>query len=71
MVMNHYSVADKTWSMVQNILIDGDNKCNAYWQLSVDEQGIIHVSWVWHETWMSEMYIDLCYSRSAAKGVTW
>ncbi len=71
MVMNHYSVADKTWSMVQNILIDGENQRNAYWQLCVDEQGIIHVSWVWRETWMVETNHDLCYARSADKGVTW
>ena len=39
---------------VQDVLIDGEDERNAYWQLYVDEAGTIHLSWVWRETWMVE-----------------
>ncbi|MGG6549766.1 UNVERIFIED_CONTAM: BNR repeat-containing protein, partial [Prevotella sp. 15_C9] len=56
---------------VQDVLIDGENKRNAYWQLYVDELGTIHLSWVWRETWHVETNHDLCYARSFDNGVTW
>ena len=71
LVMNRYSVADGKWSRVQDILIDGENERNAYWQLYVDDRGTIHVSWVWRETWMVETNHDLCYARSRDNGLTW
>lgn len=71
LVMNRYSVEDKKWTRVQDVLIDGENKRNAYWQLYVDEQGTIHLSWVWRETWLVETNHDLCYARSSDNGVTW
>lgn len=71
LVLNRYSVADKKWHRVQDILIDGENERNAYWQLYVDDNGTIHVSWVWRETWLVETNHDLCYARSRDNGVTW
>lgn len=71
LVMNRYSVKDKKWVRVQDVLIDGENKRNAYWQLYVDEQGTIHLSWVWRETWLVETNHDLCYARSFDNGVSW
>ncbi len=71
LVLNRYSVATKTWQRVQDVLIDGEDARNAYWQLFVDRQGTIHVSWVWRETWMVETNHDLCYARSRDGGVTW
>ena len=71
LVMNRYDVKRKTWNRVQDVLIDGENKRNAYWQLYVDERGTIHLSWVWRETWMVETNHDLCYARSSDNGVTW
>lgn len=71
LVMNRYSLKDKTWTRVQDVLIDGENKRNAYWQLYVDEKGIIHLSWVWRETWQVETNHDICYARSSDNGVTW
>ena len=69
--MNHYSVKEKKWNRVQDVLIDGEDQRNAYWQLYVDEQGTIHLSWVWRETWHVETNHDLCYARSYDNGVTW
>lgn len=71
LVLNRYSVKDKKWNRVQDILVDGENQRNAYWQLFVDPQGTIHLSWVWRETWMVETNHDLCYARSHDNGVTW
>lgn len=71
LVMNRYSVADRKWSRVQDVLIDGENARNAYWQLYVDAKGVIHLSWVWRETWKVETNHDLCYARSNDGGRTW
>ena len=71
LVMNRYSLKEHKWTRVQDILIDGENKRNAYWQLYVDEQGTIHLSWVWRETWQVETKHDICYARSFDNGVTW
>lgn len=71
LVMNRYSLKEHKWTRVQDILIDGENKRNAYWQLYVDEKGTIHLSWVWRETWRVETNHDICYARSFDNGVTW
>ncbi len=71
LVMNRYDVDDGRWSRVQDILIDGERKRNAYWQLYVDAQGTIHVSWVWRETPDVATNHDLCYACSTDGGRTW
>lgn len=71
LVMNLYDVKTHQWSRLQDILIDGEQQRNAYWQLFVDAQGAIHVSWVWRETWMVETNHDLCYAVSHDEGRTW
>ena len=71
LVMNRYDVETGKWSRVQDVLIDGEGKRNAYWQLYVDAKGIIHVSWVWRETPDVATNHDLCYARSADGGRTW
>lgn len=71
LVMNRYDIKTRKWSRVQDVLIDGENQRNAYWQLYVDESGTIHLSWVWRETWFVETNHDLCYARSSDEGKTW
>ena len=71
LVMNRYNVQNKKWERLHSILIDGEGKRNAYWQLYVDTKGIIHLSWVWRETWMVETNHDMCYARSYDNGETW
>lgn len=71
LVMNRYILKTKKWERVQDILIDGENQRNAYWQLYVDHAGTIHLSWVWRETWLVETNHDLCYARSKDGGKTW
>ena len=71
LVLNRYSTKDKKWVQLQNNLIDGENKRNAYWQACVDHKGTIHLSWVWRETWDVSTNHDLCYARSIDGGKTW
>ena len=71
MVMNRYELATGRWHRMHDILIDGEGRRNAYWQMCTDPQGTIHVSWVWRETWMVETNHDLCYARSTDGGRTW
>lgn len=71
LVMNLYDVKQRTWSRLQDVLIDGEQQRNAYWQLFVDAAGTIHVSWVWRETWLVETNHDLCYACSKDEGKTW
>ena len=71
LVLNRYSVADKTWSRVQDVLIDGEGERNAYPQMYVDAKDNIHLSWVWRETYNVETNHDMCYAFSSDGGVTW
>ncbi len=71
LIMNRYDVNTGTWERIHDVLIDGEGKRNAYWQLYVNEAGVIHLSWVWRETWMVETNHDLCYARSTDNGKTW
>lgn len=71
MVINRYSTAEQKWTNVQDVLIDGEVRRSAYWQLCVDSGGTIHLSWVWRETMEVETNHDLCYARSRDGGVTW
>lgn len=71
LVMNRYDVKTGKWNRVQDVLIDGERKRNAYWQLYVDAKGTIHASWVWRETPDVATNHDLCYARSTDGGRTW
>lgn len=71
LVMNRYLLQNQKWTRIHDILIDGEDQRNAYWQLYVDEKGTIHLSWVWRETWMVETNHDMCYARSFDNGMTW
>lgn len=71
MAINRYDVKSAKWSRIQDTLIDGENERSPYWQVYVDANDVIHVSWVWRETWLVETNHDLCYAKSSDGGVTW
>lgn len=71
LVLNRYDCKSRMWSRIHSVLIDGEGKRNAYWQMTVDVHGTIHVAWVWRETWMVETNHDLCYAYSRDGGQTW
>lgn len=71
LILNRFDVQSKSWSRIHDVLIDGEGKRNAYWQMYVDPKGIMHLSWVWRETWLVETNHDLCYAKSIDGGKTW
>jgi hypothetical protein len=71
LVLNRYDCKSRMWRRIHSVLIDGEGKRNAYWQMTVDVHGTIHVAWVWRETWMVETNHDLCYAYSRDGGQTW
>lgn len=71
MVINHYDLKSKKWSMAQSNLIDGEGDRNAYWQMCVDRNDVLHVSWTWRESYKVETNHDICYAKSYDKGKTW
>jgi len=71
LMINRYVVATQKWKRVQNNLIDGEGKRNAYTQTSVDAKGTIHLSWVWRETPDVASNHDLCYAKSTDGGESW
>lgn len=71
LVMNRYSIASQKWINIQQNLIDGEGKRNAYWQMCIDQKGTIHISWVWRETPDVASNHDMCYARSNDGGLTW
>ncbi|RYZ15624.1 MAG: neuraminidase, partial [Sphingobacteriales bacterium] len=71
LVMNRYSVKEKSWKQLHQNLLDGQGRRNAYWQACVDKKGAIHISWVWRESPDVASNHDLCYAVSPDGGLTW
>lgn len=71
MVMNRYRLSTGQWERVQTSLVDGEGLRNAYWQMFVDANDVIHLSWVWRETSSVSTNHDLCYAKSEDCGKTW
>ena len=71
LVINKYSCATKSWTQLNQNLIDGEGARNAYWQACVDAKGTIHVSWVWRESPDVASNHDMGYACSKDGGVTW
>lgn len=71
MVINSYDTTTRRWQRLHDVLLDGENQRNAYWQLYIDDSSTIHLSWVWRETWLVETNHDMCYAQSKDGGVTW
>ncbi len=71
LVLNRYGTKNKKWIRVQDNLIDGEGKRNAYWQIAMDAKGTLHMSCVWRESPDVASNHDLCYARSKDGGVTW
>lgn len=71
MVLNRYDIESGHWKRIHDILIDGEGKRNAYWQMCTSPDDRIHLSWVWRETWLVETNHDLAYAVSDDGGKTW
>lgn len=71
LVLNRYDAKSKKWSRVHDKLIDGEGTRNAYWEAYLDQNGVLHVGWVWRETADVATNHDQCYARSKDGGTTW
>jgi len=71
LVMNKYSTKTQQWQRLQDVLIDGENKRNAYWQACIDAKDNIHIAWVWRESADVASNHDMCYAISKDKGASW
>lgn len=71
LIINRYQVKTQKWQMIQDNLIDGQGKRNAYVQTAIDVNGTIHLSWVWRESPDVASNHDLCYAKSVDGGLTW
>lgn len=71
LVVNLYNVQNQQWERLHDSLIDGEGMRNAYWQSTVDQNGIIHLSWVWRESPDVASNHDINYAKSYDSGVTW
>jgi hypothetical protein len=71
LMLNHYNTTTKQWTRLQEDLINGEGKRNAYWQMAVDEAGTIHLSWVWRESPDVASNHDIAYACSKDGGKTW
>ena len=71
LILNHYDVKTKKWTRLQDGLIDGERERNAYWQMTTDRKGALHLSWVWRETPDVASNHDMCYAKSTDGGKSW
>ena len=70
-VMNEYDLYTKQWSRIQNNLLDGQMQRNAYWQICMNNNDIIYMSWVWRESSDVATNHDMCYAYSIDNGLSW
>ncbi|MEO7495089.1 MAG: BNR-4 repeat-containing protein [Massilia sp.] len=71
LVMNRYNVKSGQWQRVHDNLIDGGGKRSAYWDMTADSKGTLHLAWVWRDTPDVATNHDLAYARSTDGGATW
>lgn len=71
LILNNYDRKTKTWTRLQDKLIDGEGQRNAYWQTALDTNGTIHLSWTWRESPDVASNHDIAYARSRDGGHTW
>jgi hypothetical protein len=71
LLVNRYDAASGAWRRLHDNLVDGEGRRNAYWQACVDQQGTVHVSWVWRESPDVASNHDMAYARSRDGGLTW
>jgi hypothetical protein len=71
LVLNRYHLEKGRWVQLQNRLLDGEGLRNAYWQLCIDENDRILISWVWRENSDVASNHNLCFASSDDGGFNW
>lgn len=71
LVLNHYDAERRKWSRRQDNLIDGEQQRSAYWDMSMDGNGHLHLAWNWRETPDVATNHGLLYAHSNDGGQIW
>ena len=71
LVLNRYDLRSQQWQRLHSSVLDGEGKRSAYWDMSVDINGVVHLAWIWRETPDVASNHDLAYARSFDQGNTW
>ena len=71
LVIKRYDPRSRSWQRLQDNLLSGEGRRNAYWQAFVDRAGTLHLSWVWRESPDVASNHDLAYARSRDGGRSW
>lgn len=71
LVLNRYDLSTQKWHRLHNSLIDGEGKRSAYWDLSIDTNGVMHMAWIWRETPDVATNHDIAYAQSRDNGQSW
>ncbi len=71
LVMNQYDVKQQKWQRLHTALIDGEGQRSAYWDMTVDQNDVLHLAWIWRETPDVATNHDLMYAQSVDQGKTW
>jgi hypothetical protein len=71
LMLNHYDAKTKQWTQLQDGWLNGEGQRNAYWQMTIDKAGTLHISWVWRESPDVASNHDMGYARSKDGGRTW
>lgn len=71
LMLFRWDLKSHTWTRLFASLIDGQGARNAYWEAHLDQNGVLHVAWVWRETSDVATNHDMCYARSKDGGLTW
>jgi len=70
-VLNRYDPAAGEWTRMAENLLDGEGARSAYWDMTVDSAGRLHLAWNWRETPDVATNHDLHYAKSEDEGKTW
>ena len=70
-VLKRYDTDTQTWTDLHDNLVSGEGQRNAYTQACAGDDGSLHLSWVWRETWGVETNHDMNYAVSHDGGETW
>ncbi len=71
LVLNRYNTGQKRWQRLHSSLIDGEGERSAYWDMSLDSNGVLHLAWIWRETPDVASNHDIAYAQSRDEGKTW
>lgn len=71
LILNRFDPSSRQWQRLQSNLIDGEGERSAYWDMTIDADGGLHLAWTWRETPDVASNHDLLYAYSPDGGRHW